>query len=119
MDNNELQSSRWDELCVRAPNPQLKLRAIVNSAAGARHRRRFFLYQAPEGVHALKKTLLYFVYLEQVRFIPKRDGQRIANPRYSRMPVGATWCPLRWRFFLYQPPAGVLALKKKRGPGRG
>ena len=34
-DNSEFQSSRWDELCVRAPNPQLKLRAIVKSASGA------------------------------------------------------------------------------------
>jgi len=31
---NECQPSRWDELCWRAQNPQLKLRAIVKCAAG-------------------------------------------------------------------------------------
>jgi len=34
-DHHELQSSRWDELCVRPPHPQLKLRAITKRAAGA------------------------------------------------------------------------------------
>jgi len=52
MDNHELQSSRWDELCVRPPHPQLKLRAIVKRAAGARPRRHSFRYQPPPGVHA-------------------------------------------------------------------
>jgi len=51
-DHHELQSSRWDEFCVRPPHPQLKLRAIVKSAAGARPRQRFFRYQPPPGVHA-------------------------------------------------------------------
>jgi len=31
----EPQPSRWDGLCWRAPNPQLKLRAIIKRAAGA------------------------------------------------------------------------------------
>ena len=35
MGKREIQPSRWDELCVRTSNPQLKLRAIVKSAAGA------------------------------------------------------------------------------------
>jgi hypothetical protein len=45
----EPQPSRWDEFRWRAPNPQLKLRAIVKSAAGARHPQRFFLHQPPSG----------------------------------------------------------------------
>jgi len=55
---------------------------------------------------SLKKRLMEVVDLEQFRVMLERDDQRIANPRYSRLPVGATsWQP-RQRFFLYQPPRG-------------
>lgn len=35
MDKREHQPSRWEELSLRASEPQLKLRAIFQSAAGA------------------------------------------------------------------------------------
>ena len=64
-------------------------------------------------LNARKKRLLEVVDLEQFRVTSDRDGQRIANPRYSRLPVGATSWPHRQRFFRYQPPVGVHALKKR------
>ena len=61
----------------------------------------------PHHTHALKKRLLEVIDLERVRARAKRDGQRIANPRYSRLPVGATSWPTRRSFSLYQLSAGA------------
>jgi hypothetical protein len=79
---NQPQPSRWDEFRWRAPNPQLKLRAIVQSAAGARYPQRFFLYQPPKGVHAPK---------------PRTNT---AGPPVAVMPNrGSAWCsPPSWSF---------------------